>query len=276
MYMQGSKTKPPPSFRIDSRVVFESASKHFVDQLCNIQEPEGWPRFVPYDDPMDVDESHEYHGDGHELLRSPVTPLRSESSGSDAIRPAGLTRKWTQKAPPGIQYELYVPWPGAETGIHSTIWHITTRNFFAVMFDASALVGTTLHEALTKLLERLQSNPDYIDSSISPSAWLTDYIFRHKFDDVRNNPSYAASLLAFSEMPHIQWREGYIEAFVHCCGMLELGESGLVPYAPFWSLPCITRHHASLVSHVISSSPAAASTRRALHSNLETLPLTSR
>lgn len=127
------------------------------------------------------------------------------------------------RAPAGIQYEIYIPWPGAETGIHSTIWHITTRNFFAVTYNASSLVGTTLHESLTKLMERLTQYPDYLGKGIDKATWITDYIMRHKFDDVRNNPSYAASLLAFSEHPNVQWREGYIEAFVHCVGMLDMG-----------------------------------------------------
>ena len=223
MYMRGSKTKPPPSFRIDSRVIEQSGSKAFIDQLFNIREPEGWPKFVPHDDPhMDTDDSPDYRSDSYDGFRS-HTALRSESSDSDAIRPAHSSRRPKQRAPTGIQYELYIPWPGAETGIHSTIWHITTRNYFAVMYDASALVGTTLHEALTKVFERITLYPDYIAKDISKVAWITDYIVRHSFDDVRNNPSYAASLLAFSEMQEVQWREGYIEAFVHCVGMLDLG-----------------------------------------------------
>ena len=91
------------------------------------------------------------------------------------------------------------------------------------MYDASALVGTTLHEAMTKLYDRITLYPDYLAKNISKVAWMTDYIVRHQFDDVRNNPSYAASLLAFSEMQDVQWREGYVEAFVHCVGMLDLG-----------------------------------------------------
>ena len=223
MYMKGSKTKPPPSFRIDSRVVFESGSQFFIDQMTNVQEPEGWPRFVPAEDLMDVDESLDFQSDFGEGVRTPGTGIRSETSGSDIIRSTGRKRKWLHKQPRGVLYELYVPWPGVESGIHSTIWHITTRNFFAVMCNASSLVGTTLHEALHKLLDRLNLIPDYLDDHIHRGEWLTDYISRHKFDDVRNNPSYAASLLAFSESAEVQWREGYIEAFVHCVGMLDLG-----------------------------------------------------
>lgn len=220
MYMRGSRTKPPPSFRINSRVIEQSGSRAFIDMLHHISEPEGWPRFYPDEergrsispDVMDYDGYH-----------SP-TVIRSDDEGDvDAIRPLGLPKQLVPRAPTGIQHEIYIPWPGGETGIHSTIWHITTRNFFAVMYDASALVGTTLHEAMTKLFERVTMYPDYLDRNISKVAWITDYIVRHQFDDVRNNPSYAASLLAFSEAPNVQWREGYIEAFVHCVGMLDMG-----------------------------------------------------
>ena len=222
MYMRGSRTKPPPSFRVDSTVIVHSGSKAFIDKLYNTDEPEGWPRFYPYEardsgtiSPGDPSESFTNYAQGMNL--------HGDEDDIDAIRPIDDPRRYTSKAPRGIQHEIYVPWPGAETGIHSTIWHITTRNFFAVMYDASALVGTTLHEAMFKLFERVNMYPDYLDRNISKVAWLTDYIVRHKFDDVRNNPSYAASLLAFSESPGVHWREGYIEAFVHCVGMLNIG-----------------------------------------------------
>ena len=220
MYMRGSRTKPPPSFRINSRVIEQSGSKIFTDKLYNVSEPEGWPKFYPSDTRSRSD-SPEDNVDVYDGYQSPGP--RDEDGDIDAIRPLGVSKRYTQRAPSGIQYEIYIPWPGAETGIHSTIWHITTRNFFAVMYDASALVGTTLHEAMTKLFERVTMYPDYLERNISKVAWITDYIVRHQFDDVRNNPSYAASLLAFSEAPGVQWREGYIEAFVHCVGMLEMG-----------------------------------------------------
>ena len=151
------------------------------------------------------------------------SPPRSDLGDGDSFSPLNVSPKHRPRAPRGILHEIYVPWPGSATGIHSTIWHITTRNFFAIMYDASALVGTTLFEAMSILFQRIIQYPDYLDSNSSPVAWLTDYIVRHKFDDVRNNPSYAASLLAFSELASVQWREGYIEAFVHCVGMLNMG-----------------------------------------------------
>ncbi|KAL8698150.1 MAG: hypothetical protein Q9224_001980 [Gallowayella concinna] len=217
MYMQGCRTKPPPSFRISSSLVEASGSKHFIDQLYNVREPEGWPAFVPNED-ANLLARNDLNG-SYDTYRNEA----SLSDGVDAIRPVSGMQQMVSAVPPGVLHELYVPWPGAETGIHSTTWHVTTRNFFAVMANASALVGTTLHEALYKLFERISMFPDYLDHNTDRVRWMTTYITRHNFDDVRNNPSYAASLLAFSETPGVRWREGYIEAFVHCVGMLTMG-----------------------------------------------------
>lgn len=209
-------------------MIERSGSRTFIYQLHHVIEPSGWPRFYPNELPSPEDgnsvddtvTSYESHQDV-----MPGSTNHSDIGDIDAIRPLNLSpiKKHKVRAPRGIQHELYIPWPGTETGTHSTIWHITTRNFFAVMYDANALVGTMLYEAMLRLFERVNTYPDYLDRSISRVAWITDYVTRHAFDDVRNNPSYAASLLAFSESPGVQWREGYIEAFPHCVGMLNLG-----------------------------------------------------
>ena len=223
MYMRGSRTKPPPSFRISARLIEASGSKHFINQIYNGREPDGWPPFIPNEGSQSMSPTNP--NDGHEAYRNGPngSSFRGEEDDPDAIRPLGVTKRSSPTVHEGILHEIYVPWPGAETGIHSTIWHITTRNYFAVLADASALVGTTLHEAMYKLFERVKMFPDYLDRNVDKVAWITDYIVRHKFDDVRNNPSYAASLLAFSETAGVRWREGYIEAFVHCVGMLNMG-----------------------------------------------------
>lgn len=225
--MRGSRTKPPPSFRVNSAIIEQSGSKFLIDQLYNVQEPEGWPKFRPHGFDSSQSESSDYHSESYDGFRSPQESARSSASvsgsDSDAILPIIGARKPGPRAPRGIQHEIYISWPGQGSGTQSTIWHITTRNFFAVMFNASSLVGTTLHEAMVKLFERVTTNEDYLDPDMDRVAWVTDYLMRHKFDDVRNNPSYAASLLAISENPNVQWREGYIEAFVHCVGMLHMG-----------------------------------------------------
>ena len=222
VYIRGSKTKPPPSFRLQSGVMEAQCSNALLDKLHHTKEPAGWPKFIPYSRtqrgqnarPLSPENTFDSHGTAFH---------GAESDDSDVIRPLGVTEKTTSKTPPGIEHELYFEWPGSETGVHSTLWHVTTRNFFAIMYNASSLVGTTLYDCLKMLLERMLMYSNYLDDNTNVIGWINDYLVRYKYDDVRNNPSYAASLLAFSELPQVRWREGYIEGFVHCAGMLRMG-----------------------------------------------------
>ena len=236
MYVRGSRTKPPPSFRINSSVVYQSGSRTFIDELLSESVPTGWPRFCPNDasSPEEA-ESAEDTVDSMDLPRhlTPHAGAYLETDDKDYHNSHdGYKKRRTAISNEGILHEIYVPWPGAEAQVHSTLWHITTRNFFAVVCDADSLIGTTLFECLTRLRERVESYPDYLDDGTDRVKFITDYVLRHKFDDVRNQPSYAASILAFSELPDIKWREGYVEAFVHCVGMLNTG----LKRVPEWRL----------------------------------------
>lgn len=226
MYVRGSTSKPPPSFRINSSIIYESGSATFINQLRDTSVPEGWPRFCPSDLPSPVDSRS-----GRDTVTSghfPHHPLSCSVSNSDIdnvepLHALELSRSQLAKSPEGIRHEIYVAWPGPECGLHSTVWHIATRNFFAVLYNANNVVGVTLFESLSRLFERIKTYSDYLDRNTNKATWITSYMVRHQFDDVRNNPSFAASLLAFSELPGVRWRLGYIEAFVHCVGMLNMG-----------------------------------------------------
>ena len=236
MYMQGSRTKPPPSFRINSSVIYLLGSRTFISEMISESVPAGWPRFCACDMPLPEDtEFTEDTVDSTELPLNimPRSGAYLDTDDTDYRRSSDRYRKRrVVKGVDGINHEIYVPWPGAEAAVHSTLWHITTRNFFAVVCNADSLIGTTLFECLTSLRERVDKYPDYLAKGADKVKFITDYVLRHKFDDVRNQPSYAASILAFSEMPEVQWREGYIEAFVHCVGMLNTG----LKTVPEWRL----------------------------------------
>jgi hypothetical protein len=239
MYMRGSKTKPPPSFRISSTTIYESGSRTFINQLRDRSVPQGWPRFCPSDlpSPQDTNSVNDTIT-SIELPRHMATRNGTylDTESVDYHHAIDPYKRPAAKSDDGIRHEIYIAWPGADSGVQSTLWHITSRNFFAVLCDADSLIGTTLYEAFFRLYERLDTHPEYLDRNTDKVSFITDYIMRHKFDDVRNNPSYAASLLAFSELPDVQWREGYIEAFVHCVGMLNMGLKSV----PEWRL--ITPH----------------------------------
>lgn len=235
MYMRGSRTKPPPSFRIHSSIIYESGSKTFIGQLRDHSVPQGWPRFRRSDMPHSV--GADCAEDAIEPMDLPrhILPRSGAYLNTDDVEyclSSDPRRRVSATPDSGILHEIYVAWPGSETGVHSTLWHITTRNFFAMLCDANSLIGTTLFECLTRLWDRLATYPDYLGRKTDVVKFITDYILRHEFDDVRNSQSYAASLLAFSELPDIQWRDGYIEAFVHCVGMLNAG----LQLVPEWRL----------------------------------------
>ena len=225
IYPDGSTQKPPASFRIKSSVLYDNGCSEFIHQLHDDSVPLGWPQFVssnsvsPIEDrsPRDTVSSADFQENG--LSRS-LTDSGVEDM--DSIRPLEITKNSIERAPEGIRYEIYVPWL-EDSGVPMLSWHITTRNFFAVLYDNSALVGSSLWHALAGLWERLDKHPDYLDRDTDRMAWITDYLIRHKFDDVRNNLSHAATLLAFSELPGVQWREGYIEGFIHCVGLMKMG-----------------------------------------------------
>ncbi|MCJ1478031.1 hypothetical protein MMC13_006706 [Lambiella insularis] len=234
MYMRGSRTKPPPSFRIHSSMIFESGSKIFISQLRDRSVPVGWPRLCHSDmhcqeDPIFAEDRIEPMDLQEHILPRSGAYLNTDEAEYDF---ASDNYRRVARHDDGILHEIYVAWPGSETGVHSTLWHITTRNFFAVLCDANSLIGTTLFECLTRLWDRLVTYPDYLSKKTDRVKFIADYVLRHNFDDVRNSQSYAASLLAFSELPDIQWRAGYIEAYVHCVGMLNAGLQSV----PEWRL----------------------------------------
>ncbi|KAF2402973.1 hypothetical protein EJ06DRAFT_472442 [Trichodelitschia bisporula] len=49
---------------------------------------------------------------------------------------------------------------------------------------------------------------------------LVQYLTQRGLDDVRGNVQAALGLLAWSEQPNVMWDAGYLEAFVHCVGIM--------------------------------------------------------
>ena len=221
-------SKPSPSFRVASRTIKQAGSQTLLDLLHSNAVPEGWPPFYPRDLPSpDWSSSAGEYSASNGALRNPMsrTLTRSDHGDIDAFQSNSSTGNQGNQRPgipyKGVQYEMYMEWPGPESGMENTIWHIATRNYFAVLLGANTLVGRTLYEAMMTLYERLQACPEYLPQDVSPRTWLIDYIVQHKFDVVRNDANVAAFLLAFGEK--IEWREGYIEGYLHAAGMFHQG-----------------------------------------------------
>lgn len=92
---------------------------------------------------------------------------------------------------------------------------MTTRNFFALLLNRS-IVGLTFYQALADLHQRLLLYMPH-DKGNGCAQMMIAYLVRNQLHNVCNDPVAAAGLLAWSE--DIQWREGWKESLVHCCGM---------------------------------------------------------
>jgi hypothetical protein len=111
-------------------------------------------------------------------------------------------------------YELFVPAPAALSREQAYAYHITTRNFFALLANQS-LVGEKLGQALFDLWKRTKAWLPEEDAT----ARLLSYCDQQGYLSLTENVAHATAILNFSEQAQIQ--ELWTNAFVHCVGMHE-------------------------------------------------------
>ena len=213
------------TFRVDSRVLFDAGCKVLTDELQDTTSPQCW-----YDS--------EASNDGHHAQRGSSAGGSGQATSSHTspdsdmpITPSSKTG-WDPKFSARARYKIKLNYPGDQIGLDATSWLLTTRNFLAVLYGADSLCGTSLFEALKTLSARIREQPGWLHASANKTAFIADFLRRHRFDDVRSSPSNAASILAFSELGSIRWKAGYTEAFVHCVGMFNAGLSDV----PEWKV----------------------------------------
>lgn len=130
--------RAPPSFRVSSHVLEATESKTLIRMLRD-----GYVDFYSDSElpPSPISSAGGYSRRGQRRSRNdPTTPL-SENASHD---PDGQ-----------ISYELFFPAPINQSKAESLRYHATTRNVFALLYQAS-LVGLNLLQALNDLHERLQ------------------------------------------------------------------------------------------------------------------------
>lgn len=111
-------------------------------------------------------------------------------------------------------YELFVPAPAALSREQAYAYHITTRNFFALLTN-QALVGEKLGQALVDLWKRTKAWLPEEDAA----AKLLSYCDQQGYLSLAENVAHATAILHFSEKAQIQ--ELWTNAFAHCVGMHE-------------------------------------------------------
>jgi hypothetical protein len=165
----------------------------------------------------------------YQLRRTRTLELTSSAASADTQSTA-MTQDTIES---GITYRLYFPAPARCDKTTRHRFHLTTRNFFAMLFG-QPLVGITVGQALTDLMERTDkflfagpspmeydladrgvseiespygsfstagSTPAQEKKTSSPSSVATvlDYIEVRELNDVRNWAEGAAGLLVWSE-----------------------------------------------------------------------------
>ena len=139
----------------------------------------------------------------------PESPSAATDSGSSSSDDGGF---FTNPSLSG-KYELYVPAPANLNREEAFQYHLTTRNFFAWMFE-KPLAGCQLGTSLISLMERMNTyRPDPAENEDDILA----YIDNQGYTDFRECPDHALAVLQFAEK--FQYGEIWIDSFVHCVGM---------------------------------------------------------
>ena len=108
---------------------------------------------------------------------------------------------------------MYIPAPSHLSRDEAFRYHLTTRNFFAWLYERP-LVGDRLGEALIALLERMN---EYRPNQDENQEDLLVFIDGQEYSDFRECPDHALAVLHFAEK--FELRDLWTDAFVHCAGM---------------------------------------------------------
>lgn len=119
-----------------------------------------------------------------------------------------------------VTHELWFPVVGNAGRKQAHHHKLAIRNVLA-MLHGKPVVGNNFVDLLINVQDVLNifsSSPTM--KVCDPIKRIFDYLVTIRFDDVRDDPEAAFNIMAWSELPSVQWREGYQEAFVHAAGML--------------------------------------------------------
>ncbi|KAF2691636.1 hypothetical protein K458DRAFT_381481 [Lentithecium fluviatile CBS 122367] len=196
--------------------------------------------------PFDIDQT--YYG------------VPSNRSASRAQSFPDLDRPRAQTPPPLFQqtdpqkptHELWFTAPAhLKSPQAQRLHHVAVRNFLAMLHN-KPIVGADMFAMLTTLQSELQVMYDLDDddhtrvSSRERSVqMITNYLIRHKLDDVRISIKVALSLLAWAEQDNVKWRQGYLECFVHLAGILN---SHIEELPEFQRLSIVTRRNLGIAA----------------------------
>ena len=161
--------------------------------------------------PQSTSPTHGLEQDFAHMRVGARSKLPRTNSGTVSI--ASVASADAQEAP--VRYQIHFPAPDGASRQDLLRYHLTTRNFFALLLSRP-LVGLTFYQALIDLHQRLQL---YLPGDPNCALIIIKCLMENNLHNVCNDPAAAAGLLAWSEDEEICWQEGWREGFVHCSGM---------------------------------------------------------
>ncbi|KAL8705339.1 MAG: hypothetical protein Q9201_001538 [Fulgogasparrea decipioides] len=149
------------------------------------------------------------------LLERYSAKVNVESPSAASDRSASSDEDYFNDSCPPARHELFIPAPSGLTRDEAFRYHLTSRNFFAWMFE-KPLVGDRLGDSLLALLERMNKFRGDEDQNLED---MLAYIDSQEYTDFRSCPDHALAILRFAEKNELLelWRD----SFCHCAGMSE-------------------------------------------------------
>ncbi|KAL8870948.1 MAG: hypothetical protein Q9174_003123, partial [Haloplaca sp. 1 TL-2023] len=153
------------------------------------------------------------------LLERYSAQNQAESPSTLSDRSTSSEEDYFNDPSPPAKHELFIPAPAGLSRDDSFRFHLTTRNFFAWMFE-KPLVGDRLGDSLLSLMERMNEFRSDEDENLED---LLSYIDSQEYTDFRSCPDHALAVLRFAEKNELLdlWRD----SFCHCAGMSDDLES---------------------------------------------------
>lgn len=134
-----------------------------------------------------------------------------------ALRPSGecLLNSCTGCDKHARTIELYIPAPFTTNIDNIFDHHLTTRNFFAWLYNIP-LAGRTLGKSFVALKERIDQYRDLRDNTLNKKEVIT-YAESQRYLDFRECIDHALAALQLAE--HLRLEDMWIDAFAHVVGM---------------------------------------------------------
>ncbi|CAO1598188.1 hypothetical protein XANCAGTX0491_001958 [Xanthoria calcicola] len=147
------------------------------------------------------------------LLERYSAKVNVESPSTASDHSSNSDQDYFHDPSPPAKHELFIPAPSDLTREGSFRFHVTTRNFFAWMFE-KPLVGDRLGHSLASLLDRMNEFRGDEDQNLED---LLAYLDSQEYTDFRSCPDHALAVLQFAEKHELLdlWRD----SFCHSAGM---------------------------------------------------------